>query len=242
MSLPTLLANAGGHTPLELFIAGGPIMWPILLVSFVLVTVVLERTIFLIRERTVRNPARIRQIFEKIEAGDIEGAVELGDNSKDFVARIIHSAFTHREYSLQDAFARAANREIGRYQQGIPVLDTCITAAPLLGLLGTVVGMMSTFNSLGGGDIGAKAGQITGGVGEALIAVGAGLVISIVGLVPFNILNTKVEAAKAEVGDALNTLELILKKSDFHARSDTARDLPDFAARPAPRTGAPATA
>lgn len=236
----TLLANTG-HSPLELFIAGGPIMWPILLVSFVLVTVVIERTIFLVRERTVRNPPRIRQIFEKIEAGDIEGAIELGDNSKDFVARIIHSAFTHREYSLQDAFAKAANREILRYQQGIPVIDTCITAAPLLGLLGTVTGMMATFNSLGGGDIGANAGQITGGVGEALIAVGAGLVISIIGLVPFNILNTKVEAAKAEVSDALNTLELILKKSDYHSRNVGARDLSRFDTARAPsHTPAPA--
>jgi biopolymer transport protein ExbB len=92
-------------------------------------------------------------------------------------------------------------------------LDTCITAAPLLGLLGTVTGMMNTFGALGGGDIAANAGKITGGVGEALIATACGLGIAIIGLLPFNILNTRIEAAKHDVSDASNALEVIIKKT-----------------------------
>jgi biopolymer transport protein ExbB len=93
-------------------------------------------------------------------------------------------------------------------------LDTVITAAPLLGLLGTVTGMMRTFASMGGGDIASAAGSITGGVGEALIATACGLFIAIMGLLPYNYLNARLEEAKHEIGDASNALELIIKKSE----------------------------
>ncbi|MEJ1972667.1 MAG: MotA/TolQ/ExbB proton channel family protein [Lacunisphaera sp.] len=96
-----------------------------------------------------------------------------------------------------------------------PTLDTCITAAPLLGLLGTVTGMMGTFAALntGGGDIGSSTGAITGGVAEALIATMCGLGIAITGLLPFNYLNARLEEARHEVEDASNSLEIIINKS-----------------------------
>jgi biopolymer transport protein ExbB len=92
-------------------------------------------------------------MLERAEARDVEGAVALGKKSKDFIARIVVYALTHREHSLQNAFIRASNQELTRYQQGMATLDTCITAAPLIGLLGTVTGMMNTFGALGGGDV-----------------------------------------------------------------------------------------
>jgi len=102
-----------------------------------------------------------------------------------------------------------------RFSQGLPTLDTCITAAPLLGLLGTVTGMMGTFAALnsGSGDIGASTGAITGGVAEALIATMCGLAIAITGLLPFNILNSRLDEAKHEIEDAANSLEIIINKS-----------------------------
>jgi biopolymer transport protein ExbB len=130
------------------------------------------------------------------------------------VARILVYALTHREHSLSNAFMRAANKELARFQQGIAVLDTCITAAPLLGLLGTVAGMMTTFGALGDGDLGASAGKITGGVGEALIATACGLVIAILGLFPYNILSATVETAKHDIADASHALEVIIQKSE----------------------------
>ena len=96
-------------------------------------------------------------------------------------------------------------------------LDTVITAAPLLGLLGTVTGMMKTFASMTG-DISSSAGAITGGVAEALIATAAGLFIAIMGLLPYNYLNARTEEAKHEVADASNALELIIKKGEGVAR------------------------
>ena len=87
--------------------------------------------------------------------------------------------------------------------------------ATILGLLGTVTGMMGTFGSLGGGgDIASKAAGITGGVAEALIATACGLFIAVSALFPFNILNARLEEARHEVEDVSNALELIIKKSE----------------------------
>jgi biopolymer transport protein ExbB len=209
----TLLAFLMNQTPMELFHHGGPIMWPILIVSFVGLTVVVERVIFIFRESTSRQPEVVEKMLERVEARDIEGAVAIGKKSPDFVARILTYALTHKEASLHNAFIRASNNELKRFQQGVPVLDTVITAAPLLGLLGTVTGMMKTFGNMTG-DIAAAASGITGGVAEALIATAMGLAIAIIGLIPYNILNSRAEEAKHQVGDASNALELILKKTE----------------------------
>ncbi|HXB02071.1 MAG TPA: MotA/TolQ/ExbB proton channel family protein [Opitutaceae bacterium] len=204
----------GDDTPMELFKKGGPVMWPILVISLVGFTVVIERLIFIFRENSAREHEVVEKILEKVEARDIDGGVEIGRQSRDFVARILTYALSNKDLSLSNAFIRAANQEMTRFNQGLATLDTVITAAPLLGLLGTVTGMMRTFGALGGGDIGAAAGQITGGVAEALIATCCGLFIAVTCLFPYNYLNARVEEARHEVDDAFNALELIIKKSE----------------------------
>jgi len=209
------LAFLMNQTPMELFKHGGPIMWPILLVSFLLITVAVERIIFIFRENARRQPELVDKMLERVEANDVNGAVELGKKSNDFVARILVYALTHKEHSLGNAFTRAANQEMQRFSQGLPTLDTCITAAPLLGLLGTVTGMMATFGALGAsGDVATGASAIMGGIGEALIATACGLAIAILGLLPFNYLNARLEEARHEVEDASNSLEIIINKSE----------------------------
>ncbi|MBW8782160.1 MAG: MotA/TolQ/ExbB proton channel family protein, partial [Verrucomicrobia bacterium] len=106
---PTL-AFLMGQTPMELFTHGGPIMWPVLIVSFLAVTVVVERTIFLIKENTTRQPEVVEKIFDLVESRDVDGAVQLGKKSPDYVARILTYALTHKEHSLSNAFLRAANK------------------------------------------------------------------------------------------------------------------------------------
>jgi biopolymer transport protein ExbB len=207
------LAFLMNQTPMELFKHGGPIMWPILIVSFLMITVAIERVLFIVRENSRRQPDLVDKMLERVEANDISGAVEMGKKSQDFVARILVYAITHKEHSLGNAFTRAANQEMQRFSQGLPTLDTCITAAPLLGLLGTVTGMMETFGALGGGDIGAATSKITGGVAEALIATMCGIAIAVTGLLPFNYLNARLEEARHEVEDASNSLEIIINKS-----------------------------
>jgi len=211
-SLP--LAFLMGQTPMELFKHGGPIMWPILITSFLAVTVVIERIIFIIKESSSREPEVVEKMLERVEARDIDGAMDLGKKSKDFVARILVYALTHKEHSLTNAFVRASNQELNRFGQGMATLDTCITAAPLLGLLGTVTGMMRTFGALGTGDVSGAAGQITGGVAEALIATAFGLACAIIGLLPYNYLNARAEQAKQDVADVSHALEILLKKGE----------------------------
>jgi biopolymer transport protein ExbB len=207
----------GDDTPMDLFIKGKEIMWPILLLSFVAITVVVERLMFIIRENASREPEVVEKMLEAVERRDIEGALAIGKKSKDFIAKILVYSLTNREYSLSNAFIRASGQELARFQQGMATLDTCITAAPLLGLLGTVTGMMRTFGALGSGDIGAAAGQITGGVAEALIATACGLFIAILGLLPYNYLNARAEQAKQDVADVSHALEILMKKAETSA-------------------------
>jgi biopolymer transport protein ExbB len=211
-SLP--LAFLMGQTPMELFKHGGPIMWPIILTSFIAFTVIVERVIFIIKENASRDPAVVEKMLEKIEQNDIEGAISLGKKSRDYVARIMIYTLTHREHGFSNALIRASNQELARFQRGNAILDTVITVAQLLGLLGTVTGMMQTFGALGEGDIAANAGKITGGVGEALIAVAAGLAIAISALLPFNYLNARMEQVRNEITDASTALEIIMKRNE----------------------------
>jgi biopolymer transport protein ExbB len=210
LNLAFLLGDA---TPMELFKKGGPVMWAILVISLVGFTVVIERLIFIFRENGARQHEVVEKILEKVEARDIDGGVEIGRQSGDFVARILTYALSNKDLSLSNAFIRAANQEMTRFQQGLATLDTVITAAPLLGLLGTITGMMRTFGALGTGDVAATT-TITGGVAEALIATCCGLFIAVTCLFPYNYLNARVEEARHEVDDAFNALELIIKKSE----------------------------
>jgi biopolymer transport protein ExbB len=214
-----LLTNADG-TPMsfmDLFHAGKEVMWPILLLSFILITVVVERLLFIARENASREPEVVEKMLEAVERRDIEGALAIGRKSKDYIAKILVYTLTNKEYSLSNAFVRASSQELARFQQGMATLDTCITAAPLLGLLGTVTGMMRTFGALGTGDVAGAAATITGGVAEALIATACGLGIAIIGLLPYNYLNARAEQAKQEVSDASHGLEILLKKSETNA-------------------------
>lgn len=207
----------GDATPMDLFIMGKEIMWPILLMSFVALTVIVERVLFIIRENASREPEVVEKMLEAVERRDVEGALAIGKKSKDFIAKILVYSLTNREYSLSNAFIRASGQELNRFQQGMATLDTCITGAPLLGLLGTVTGMMRTFGALGGGDVGAAAGEITGGVAEALIATACGLAIAIICLFPYNYLASRGEKAKQDVADVSHALEILLKKSETTA-------------------------
>ena len=216
LPLAFLLKNDDGSdmSPLDLFAHGKELMWPILLLSFIAITVVVERLLFIMRENANREPEVVEKMLESVERRDIEGALALGKKSKDFIARILVYTLTNKEFSLSNAFVRASSQELARFSQGMATLDTAITAAPLLGLLGTVTGMMRTFGALGGGNISAAAGTITGGVAEALIATACGLLIAVTSLLPYNYLNARAERAKQEVADASHALEILLKKSE----------------------------
>ena len=184
-------------------------MWPLLLTSVVALTVSLERLAFIVREKRSRQPEVVGAILRKLENGDQNAAISAGGESTDFVARTLTYALTHGQESLAQSVLRSANLELKRFRRGLPVLDTIITLAPLLGLLGTVTGMVHAFGLIGGQELGAPV-AITGGIAEALIATGFGLGIAIVTLIPFNYLNARTEEARFELEDATTQLELLL--------------------------------
>ena len=124
---------------LELFQKGGPIMWPLLLASVVALGVAIERMIFIFREKKHRNAAVVDTILLYAEKGDLDEAIRVGQKSRDFVAKTLVYGLLHEKKSTSNALLSAANRELKRFNQGLPILDTIITLAPLLGLLGKSV-------------------------------------------------------------------------------------------------------
>lgn len=193
---------------IHIFLKGGPIMWPLLFASILALATVIERVIFLATEAARRDSHALQQMLDSVEMGRISEALTNGRRTKDFVCRALTYALEHREKSISNALVLAQSLEIKRFSRGIPVLDTVITLAPLLGLLGTVTGMMSSF-SLIGGELSAP-GAITGGIAEALIATAFGLGIAITALIPFNFLNSRVDEARHELDAAATRLELLL--------------------------------
>jgi biopolymer transport protein ExbB len=117
--LPVGIIFLMGKTPMELFIAGGPIMWPIILLSFVAVTVVIERVIFALREKKRRQDKLVHEMLADIERGDFDSALATGRDSTDFRARVMVAALENREGSMSDAFGRQSSEELARYSQGL---------------------------------------------------------------------------------------------------------------------------
>jgi biopolymer transport protein ExbB len=226
-AVSTIVASGAGLLPLDpsrggaleqlvrrtniihIFKKGGPIMWPLLFVSILATATVLERLVFLARVRGKSDRKALFEFLAAVEHGRFDEAIAIGQRTRDFVVQSLAYALAHRDKSLPSALLYSTAQELKRFSRGVPILDTAITIAPLLGLLGTVTGMMSSF-SLIGGDLGAP-GAITGGIAEALIATAFGLGIAIVSLVPYNFLNNQTEQARHDLEAASAQLELLAK-------------------------------
>ncbi len=193
-------------------------MWPLLVASILALGTVLERVLFLMRERLRRDPKALDAFFAAVGRGDVEAAIQASKASKFYLVRALAYALAHEENSLESALLYAQAQELKRFRRGIPILDTVITLAPLLGLLGTVTGMMGSF-SLIGGDLSAP-GAITGGIAEALIATAFGLGIAITSLLPFNFLNARMDEIRHELESASTQLELLMQRPVVRSEPD----------------------
>jgi len=219
------------HSLLDTYKHGGPIMHPLLIVSLLVFGTVIERFFFILGEKKRRRPRDVHAMLEACEEANFDKAIALGKKSKDYVARVLTTALENVETDISDSLNLAASLEIKRFKRGFFILDTGMTIAPLLGLLGTVTGMMASFASIGG-DMGAPT-AITGGIAEALIATAFGLVIAMTALVPFNYLNTMVEDSEHELEVAASKLELILEKNKKHQEALRQRNLKALASEEA---------
>ena len=199
---------------LELFLRGGPVMWPILLCSLVATTVALERGLFWLRGRRHRDARAVAAILERTDAGDFEGAARLGRESSDAAARVLAEGLAHREHGLSEALQIAAQNEVERMQRGLSVLDTIVTVAPLLGILGTVAGVIGAFESLGGGRLQDPEAirAVTEGIAKALITTAAGLMVAIPALLVYNGLLSALRRASMRFEQTATSLEVAERK------------------------------
>ena len=217
----------GSNWLIDKFHKGGPIMWPILIVSIIGLTVVIERIFWWTGRWFRRDPKRIEKVFTAIENGDVTEASRLSRGSRDPVLRMMWNGLNHQHASLQGALQVAAGIEIKRAGRFLVVMDTLVTLAPLLGLLGTITGLIRSFSFLGNEELAVQA--VTGGIAEALIATACGLGIAIFALIPFNFFTSRVSNLEFELQTAATNLEVML------GAQTASRDL-DFAAQ-APSSG-----
>ena len=201
-----------------LFLRGGPLMWPLLVCSVLSLTVIIERLIFWLRLGRRRSTSAVEDIIRRAERGDLEGALAAGNATRDLAARVLIAGLAQRDHGLSETMQVAAEDEIARMKRGLGVLDTIITLAPLLGILGTVLGIIESFDLLGASGI-EDPKAVTGGIAQALITTAAGLSVAVVTLIPFNYLTTKVHSVTKGLENATTRLEVAYRKGtgDPHA-------------------------
>jgi biopolymer transport protein ExbB len=199
---------AKGNTIFETFFKGGPVMYPIVVVLVVAVAVVLERIVWWTTQTIRRDSDKLDRVFAALEQGNIPGAITLAGDSKDPLVRTVWHGLNHVHSSVEGALQVASGIEIQRAGRFMSVMDTTITLAPLLGLLGTVIGIMGSFNFVGNADL--APAKVSGGIAEALIATACGLGIAIFTLVFFNFFNARVARLQYELESASNNLILML--------------------------------
>ncbi len=196
---------------MDFFVKGGPIMYPLLVCSIISMTVVIERLIFWIREDMNRNQTLVNEVLELSRVGDWEAVRLKTAGSKDFVIRILVTGILHREFSMTKAMETKSADEIKRMRRYLGVIDTMITVAPLFGILGTVLGIISSFHVLG--SIAIEHPQaVTAGIAEALITTAAGLGIAIFSVFPYNYFSSRVENAVLSIEKAATSLEIVYEK------------------------------
>ncbi len=179
---------------------GGYVMWPLVAATFVLWYALGHR--YAVLNRGNRRSARIlvnryKNGYERKPAGIIDTAalraVNLAGKYKHDLRKILDDDFSD------------LNREVGRYQV---LVKSIVLVAPLAGLLGTVTGMIETFDSLGAGELHSQSGGVAGGISEALLTTQMGLVVAVPGMIVGRILDkrqSRIELELDQIKDLVST-------------------------------------
>jgi len=178
---------------------GGVVMIPLAICSLAAVTVLIER-VMVLRQASVDTDLLVKSIHSCIRSGNLAGALEGCRATPGPVAAVLESGISAALSGgdVEEAMDETALAQVPVLERRLVVLDTVTTIAPLLGLLGTVVGMISSFHILALSGTQHPAG-ITAGIAEALIATGTGLVIAIFSLVGFNWCQERVRTISQEI-------------------------------------------
>jgi biopolymer transport protein ExbB len=194
----------------SIVIRGGLVMIPLLTASVIALTVILERLVFWRRLRVRKHEPGILAL---VAEGDLLQATRVASTSRHPVAHVLGAGIAAKHLSPSSAMQAAAQVEVSQARRYLPILDTVITLAPLLGLLGTITGMISAFGIVSEAGLG-QPQAITGGIAEALIATATGLLIAIMTLIPYNYFRSKVEQLTDALEEQSTRLELLLGKRE----------------------------
>ncbi|MBE3575971.1 MAG: MotA/TolQ/ExbB proton channel family protein [Firmicutes bacterium] len=166
---------------LHIFLAGGPVMYPLLICSILALAVIIERFFFYARYRG-DSESLMREIRAALAAGRPLEAVQVARRYQGPVAGLATVALAQYgkpRWFVSDQLEKAGQEEIAILERGIPLLDTMVTISPLLGLLGTVTGIIRTFNVLGALHGISEPTAMSVGIAEALVTTAFGLIIAI---------------------------------------------------------------
>jgi biopolymer transport protein ExbB len=196
------------HSIVDFFLKGGPFMWPLLLCSIVAVTTIILRTIAL-REKNVIPLVVESELERLVPGGNPERLARVVHHDPSSLARVARVALAHLRWPRGDnveAVQTRARHEMVRLERGLVVLEVITGIAPLIGLIGTVSGLISVFASLGLSTGAADAKRIALGISEALTCTLFGLGIAVPALVGFVYFSKKVEVMSVEMESLVTDL------------------------------------
>jgi len=184
----------------EIVRAGGPFMWPIVLCSVAAAAIILER-LWTLQERRVLPRDLIRRVRALVEADKVDdrviGALEQNSPLGKVLAAGLASRHRPREV-MMERLEDAGRHVVHELERFLNTLGTIASISPLLGLLGTVTGIIKSFNALQAGAAGDPR-MLSGGIAEALIATAAGLCVAIPALIGYRYLRGRVEGFVVEM-------------------------------------------
>lgn len=207
-------------TLFEWFRAGGVLMWPILATSIFALAIALER-FFVLRRATIDTRELMDTVRTVLRQGKPQEAVQICDEADVPVARILKAGLLKHDRSKEDireALENAGSLEVPRLERYLSALATCANIAPLLGLLGTVQGMLIAFEQIKNKQGLVNPSDLAEGIGNALITTFAGLAVAIPVLIVHNYYVSRVDNMVLEMESSASELTDLLTKD--RARED----------------------
>lgn len=205
-----MLANIA----IDKFLQGGWVMWPILAAFLLALCVIIDRALWWAALKAKLRPALQTQAREALGTGNFAEAWKLSATPGEPFLANLREGITHARTSLLAAMQLDASRLIEKSEARMWVLSTMITLAPLLGLFGTVAGLMGSFAAIGTDELAVT--KVTGGIGEALIATACGIAIAVICLLPYNFFRKRVSLLRASLERWINHCELLTASAKQH--------------------------